>query len=60
MLYISVKYSEESCIQYIKNINFYSRLIEADAKSLSNLTSLTHSRKNSDTSQISYNSGELF
>ncbi|KAL0280239.1 UNVERIFIED_CONTAM: hypothetical protein PYX00_001591 [Menopon gallinae] len=33
------------------------RLIEADAKSLSNLTSLSHSRKNSDTSQISYNSG---
>lgn len=34
------------------------KLIESDAKSLNSLQSSAHSRKSSDTSQISLNSGE--
>lgn len=36
------------------------KLIESDAKSLNSLQSSAHSRKSSDTSQISLNSGNLF
>lgn len=36
------------------------KLIESDAKSLNSLQSSAHSRKSSDTSQISLNSGEYF
>lgn len=35
------------------------KLIESDAKSLNSLQSSAHSRKSSDTSQISLNSGEF-
>lgn len=35
------------------------KLIESDAKSLNSLQSSVHSRKSSDTSQISLNSGKL-
>lgn len=35
------------------------KLIESDAKSLNSLQSSAHSRKSSDTSQISLNSGKL-
>lgn len=35
------------------------KLIESDAKSLNSLQSSAHSRKSSDTSQISLNSGKI-
>lgn len=36
------------------------KLIESDAKSLTSLQGSAHSRKSSDTSQISLNSGKIF
>lgn len=47
--------SEQSLLAKLEAAN---KLIESDAKSLNSLQSSAHSRKSSDTSQISLNSGE--
>lgn len=46
--------SEQSLLAKLEAAN---KLIESDAKSLNSLQSSAHSRKSSDTSQISLNSG---
>lgn len=48
--------SEQSLLAKLEAAN---KLIESDAKSLNSLQSSAHSRKSSDTSQISLNSGKL-
>lgn len=47
--------SEQSLLAKLEAAN---KLIESDAKSLNSLQSSAHSRKSSDTSQISLNSGK--
>lgn len=49
--------SEQSLLAKLEAAN---KLIESDAKSLNSLQSSAHSRKSSDTSQISLNSGKYF
>lgn len=48
--------SEQSLLEKLEAAN---KLIESDAKSLNSLQGSAHSRKSSDTSQISLNSGRL-
>lgn len=48
--------SEQSLLAKLEAAN---KLIESDAKSLNSLQSSAHSRKSSDTSQISLNSGKI-
>lgn len=63
----AVKTMEANCaetlptseLDLLAKLEAANKLIESDAKSLNSLQS-THSRKNSDTSQISINSGKYF
>lgn len=48
--------SEQSLLAKLEAAN---KLIESDAKSLNSLQGSAHSRKSSDTSQISLNSGKI-
>lgn len=45
-------------LQLLAKLEAANKLIESDSKSLNSLQSSAHSRKSSDTSQISLNSGE--
>lgn len=47
-------------LQLLAKLEAANKLIESDSKSLNSLQSSAHSRKSSDTSQISLNSGEYF
>ncbi|KAK6626883.1 hypothetical protein RUM44_009360 [Polyplax serrata] len=58
--YINNKELSSRELELLAKLEEANRVIEADAKSLSNLTSLSHSRKNSDTSHISNSSGRLW